>query len=280
MIDFPDIKRTTFKVDIKSIFSNRKLKNAFIDPRGHIDEVHSDWHHIELALKIIERLDYNLQSDIDNAKLQLKKLRRTYRESTDEFDREWCKDRIASWLKTFKNSPRPHFMEDFKNINMNRGLDAGEYLIVHHGYIAISDYKVVYLHTTKDQLKMIHCYTDKDDPVEILHKISDEEVKMMEGQEKYIRQISNAIKEYEHCNCSSNAFHCPSGVPRIGFDSRRRIAEQRFREVKTERFLEDASKFGIQWPKYTTDRHGGVTIDIQSFVKPGYNLSDHGEFRI
>lgn len=280
MIDFPDIKRTTFKVDVVSNFDHKKIKNAFIEPNGHIHEVDTDWHHIEVALKIIESLDYNLQNTIDNAKLQLKKYRRDYRESTDEFDREWYKERITIWLKTLRSTPKPHFMEDFKSINMNRGLDAGEYLIVHHGYIAISDCKVVYLHTTKDQLKKIHCYTDKDDPEEILHKISDEEVKMIEGQKKYILQISNAIKEYEHCNCSSNAFHCPSGVPRIGFDSRRRRAEQKYREVRAEMFLEDAAKFGIQWPKYKTDRWGGVTIDMQTFVRPGYNLSEHGEFRV
>lgn len=273
MIEYPDIKRSTFKIDTVSYFCHeKKIKNAFISPDGRVRIVESDWHHIEEAMRLIGEKDYKLQWKLDDAKKMLEKYKKGLREATSEFDKIWYKDKVSSWESELKNSPEPHFMEDFKNVNRNRGLDAGEYLIVHHEYIAISDYRVLYLHTTKDQRKTIHCYVEKDDPDEVLHKISSEEVKMEKGQEKYMRQISYAIREYEYCSCSSNAFHCPSGIPRVGFSSRKHNAERGFRIVQSEAFLKEAKKFGIQWPRYTTDKRGDVDIDESSFIIPGYKL--------
>ena len=294
MLEIPTIRKSTFKVQELnkayldtvwySIHKNESknkdkfFRNCFISPSGEIEVVDEDWHHIEKALEIIQKLDAKNSNKIKSVENRIRRTREELKSKNNLWRTEWRKNIEENFLAKQEEKLRKlkefHIEEDFKAVNRNRGFDAGEFLIIYHGYIALSDFNIMYYSTTKTQRNMLNVHADKDeDGREVLKLLTKEQVDFKEKRENIISQITTAIEENNYYSDSSNGFHCPSGIPRMGWNSSKRYAEKRYRKVTSESFLQEAAKYGIKWPRVEHSYNFGyahVKIDYQSFFIPEF----------
>ena len=282
MIEQPTIRKSTFKVSSvnelhysgnKYKYGEQYFKNCFISPDGYITVVDKEWHHVEKALEIIKRMDKNLQDDIDKYKSQVEFYTDRLKKKLDGWDRKYCLEWLGKYQEKLDKAVQPHVEQDFINANRNRGLDAGEFLIIHYGYVALSDFNIMYLSTTRDQRITLNCYSTIEDGSEILIPMNKEQLKFKNEREKIIYQIKTAIKEKCYYEDSSNSFHCPSGIPRMGWESSKRRALSDYRKIDNPSFRAKAAEYGIQWPKVKHSYfgyHHRVEIDDNSMIIPGF----------
>lgn len=109
-----------------------------------------------------------------------------------------------------KKGKTPHYMNDFKLANQNKGYDAGEFLVVVFGYIAIEGKKVIYncepTGTTSMQRRKLGVILE--DGVLILEPNKSIEEKANARERQW------CIDNREYYSNWRNKFHCPSGFPR------------------------------------------------------------------
>ena len=296
MLEIPTIRKSTFKVQElsknyqhsfwysicknKSKNGDKFFRNCFISPSGDIEVVDEDWHHIEKALEIIQKLDAKNSNKINLIEERIWRMSEELENENyiipwmTEQEKNEKKDFLAEQKEELRKLKEIHIEEDFKAVNRNRGFDAGEFLIIYHGYIALSDFNIMYYSTTKTQRHILNVRADKDeDGKEVLKPLSKEQINFKEKRRVIIDQITTAIEDNNYYSDSANGFHCPSGIPRIGWNSAKRLSDERYRRVRSESFLQEASKYGIKWPDVEYDyRFSGirVKIDQQSFFIPGF----------
>ena len=282
MIEQPTIRKSTFKV--KSVneihysgneykYGEQYFKNCFISPDGYITVVDKEWHHVEKALEIIKRMDKDLQDEIDKCKSNIEHYSDRLKKELDNLDRKYYLEYLGKYKEKLDKLVQPHVEQDFINANRNRGLDAGEFLIIHYGYVALSDFNIMYLSTTRDQRITLNCYSTIEDGSEILIPMNKEQLKFKNEREKIIYQIKKAIQEKCYYEDSSNSFHCPSGIPRMGWESLKRRALSNYRKIDNPSFRAKAAEYGIQWPKVEYSYscyHQHVKIDDNSMIIPGF----------
>lgn len=285
MIEVPAIKRTSFKVEsinywtysIDHKYGKDGWKNCFISPSGVLTVVKEDWHHVEEALKIIKALDREIREKVDAVE---KSIRYEKQAVDDPFYNAEGKARHQKVLdrlsKTLKEMEKPHIEKDFKSVNMNRGLDAGEFLILHYGFVALSDYHVMYNTTTKQQREVLNCHVEVDDEnEEVLVPFTKQQLAFKENRTKIMNKIKAAIRDHEYYNYSGNAFHCPSGIPRMGFQSSRARANHEYFLVRNDSFMTKAAKYGVRWPtNIIYNGRGNVTVDESSMLIPGFRSEE------
>lgn len=136
---------------------------------------------------------------------------------------------IASFDEESKRCGRePIHIEQFKAANMNRGYDAGEWLVIQYGYIAIEGYKAIYsikkLPTSK-QLFKIGCFLYN----KVLMLDDDKNQKKKEK----IRKEKEAQRERQWCIDNKeyysdwkNQFHSPSGFIRRDYFRWKKLCEK------------------------------------------------------
>lgn len=282
MIELPTIRKSTFKVNsVEEIhysgneykYGKDFFKNCFITPDGNIIVVKKEWHHVETALEIIQKMDKNLQYEIDECKDRIKRYSDRLSKPLDNWDKNYYTKNLAKEQEKLKTLVNPHVEQDFINVNRNRGLDAGEFLIIHYGYVALSDFNVMYLSTTREQRITLKCYSMVEDGSEVLVPLNKEQLKFKDEREKIIYQIKNAIRDKCYYEDSTNSFHCPSGIPRMGWESQKRRAMSDYRKIYNKSFLAKAASYGIQWPKVKYSYfgyHQHVEIDDNSMIIPGF----------
>lgn len=283
-LEIPTIRKTTFKVEsigIKSFsyYEERKrlginfFRNSFISPSGEIIVVEKAWHHVEVALKIIKEIDSELQKRVDKLEHEVE----IYKEilakkgNSDLYYREKLEDA----KQKLKEAKRPHVEEDFKCVNRNRGFDAGEFLIIYQGYVALSDNNVMYLSTTKEQREILNCYSEKDDEgIEILKPLNKSQLVFKTMRNRIIKEIKDAIVNNNYYSQSINSFHCPSGIPRMGWKTQKAKSDREYARVTSKRFLQKAAQYGIQFPEVEYSYFGSqinIKIDERSMLIPGFN---------
>lgn len=282
MIEQPTIRKSTFKVSsvnelhdsgYKYEYGDQYFKNCFISPDGYITVVDKEWHHVEKALEIIKKMDKKLQDDIDKYKSKVEFYTDRLKKRLDGYDKKYCLEWLNKYQEKLDKSVQPHVEQDFINVNRNRGLDAGEFLIIHYGYVALSDFNIMYLSTTRDQRITLNCYSTIEDGSEVLIPMNKEQLKFKNEREKIIYQIKTAIQEKCYYEDSSNSFHCPSGIPRMGWESSKRRALSYYRMIDNPTFRAKAAEYGIQWPKVKHSYfgyHHYVEIDDNSMIIPGF----------
>lgn len=283
MIEQPTIRKSTFKVTSVNEtrysgngykYGKQYFKNCFISPDGYITVVDKDWHHVEKALEIIRRMDEDLQDKIDKCKSNIELCSRKLKEEHGNWDRNYYTKWLDKSQEELGNLVQPHVEQDFINANRNRGLDAGEFLIIHYGYVALSDYNIMYVSTTRDQRITLNCYSTIEDGSEVLIPMNNEQLKFKNERERIIHQIKNAIHQKCYYEDSSNSFHCPSGIPRMGWESSKKRALDDYRKIDNPSFRAKAAEYGIQWPKIKYSYfgcHKHVEIDDNSMIIPGFN---------
>ena len=283
MIELPTIRKSTFKVNsVKEIrYSSNAYKygkdffrNCFITPDGNIIVVENEWHHVEKALEIIKKMDEKLQTKINDCKSRIELYSERLKEKRlSDWDRNYTTENLKKKQEELSGLGQPHVEQDFINVNRNRGLDAGEFLIIHYGYVALSDFNVMYLSTTRDQRIVLNCYSTVEDGSEVLIPLNNKQIKFKNEREKIIYLIKDAIREKCYYEDSCNAFHCPSGIPRMGWESSKRRAMSDYQKINNKSFLAKAASYGIQWPKVKYSYfgyHKHVEIDDDSMIIPGF----------
>lgn len=282
MIEQPTIRKSTFKVSSvndlhysgdRYKYGEQYFRNCFISPDGYLTVVDQEWHHVEKALEIIKKMDNKLQADIDKYKSMVEFYTHRLKEQPDISYKKYCLEWLNKYKEKLEKAVQPHVEQDFINVNRNRGLDAGEFLIIHYGYVAISDFNIMYISTTRDQRITLNCYSTIEDGSEVLIPMNNEQLKFKNERERIIYQIKNAIQEKCYYEDSTNSFHCPSGIPRMGWESSKRRALSNYRQVDNPTFKAKAAEYGIQWPKVKYSHFGyhlHVEIDDNSMIIPGF----------
>lgn len=109
-----------------------------------------------------------------------------------------------------KNGKEPHYERDFELANKNKGYDAGEFLVINFGYIAIEGHKAIYgKYTTSMQRKALGCILE--DGFLLKADMQAEKEKALAAERQWVIDMQSYYTD------STNAFHCPSGIPRMGF---------------------------------------------------------------
>ena len=120
---------------------------------------------------------------------------------------------------------------------------------------------------------ILNCYSTIEDGSEVLIPMSNEQLKFKNEREKIIDQIKSAIYQKCYYEDSDNSFHCPSGIPRMGWESSKRRALDDYREINSPSFRAKAAEYGIQLPKIKYSYFGycmNVEIDDNSMIIPGF----------
>lgn len=268
MTEIPTIRKSTFKVDklnykFFGINESKYIKNGFISPSGTVIEIKDDWHHIEVALNIIRGKDEDVQRNIKIEEYKVEN-------STTLFIPLERLKKIQENLKALKQI---HWEEDFKTVNRNRGFDAAEFLIIYQGYVALSDFNILYLSTTREQREILNVRFDKDENGgEILKPLNNEQIAFKNKREKIISHITNVIRSYYYYTEPSNAFHYPSGFPRMGWNRFKAMAEKDYAKISDIEYQKEISKYGLQFPKVNISwgyNSQEIKIDQNSFFIPG-----------
>ena len=182
------IKKTTFNVYCRaySYYScgEEEVYDGWMDRTGYIT-LNQTHHHVEAALEILKELDRDCKdhcthykeflNSLDLAKKNPTDWLRTFvynysyylKVTNDIIDKISSIDEIEENIKKAdkelsKVAIKPHYVKDFKEVNKNFGLDAGEFLVANLGYIAIEGKKAIYncskeIGTTIKQRKKLHC---------------------------------------------------------------------------------------------------------------------------
>lgn len=269
MTEIPTIRKSTFKVDKLNYrersyygISSKSVKNCFISPSGTVIKIEDDWHHIEVALDIIKRKDKEVQRSIQAVEYKIENNTRPFIPLRE----------LNELQENLKELKKIHWEEDFKAVNRNRGFDAAEFLVIYHGYVALSDFNILYLSTTREQREILNVRFDKDDNgKEILKPLSENQIVFKNNRQKIIDKISRIITDYYYYTDSRNAFHCPSGIPRMGWGRFKTEAEAEYIKLSSDEYKKEISKYGLQLPKVNYSKHGFgmVEIDMNSFFIPG-----------
>lgn len=115
--------------------------------------------------------------------------------------------------KLVENGREPHYMNDFLESNKNKGYDAGEFLVVVFGYIAIEGKKAIYNcgknGTTSMQRKAIG--VKWEDGVLIDDKINVKKERESAKERQWVVKMASFYSDWR------NQFHCPSGTPRASY---------------------------------------------------------------
>ena len=291
MLEIPTIRKSTFKVQelnktYRDTFwypTNEKgdkfFRNCFISPSGEIEVVDEDWHHIEKALEIIQRLDAENSNEIKDTEECIWRTREQLKSENSpwltESQKNIKRNLLAEQEEKLRKLKEIHIEEDFKAVNRNRGFDAGEFLVIYRGYIALSDFNIVYLSTTRKQRELLNVVLDKDENgKEILKPLNDKQLAFKSKRAEIINRISKAIRNYQYYTDNENAFHCPSGIPRMGWDRLRSDAIEEYSRISSEEYKKEISKYGLQFPRLEREYFSGriyTKIDENSFFIPGVN---------
>lgn len=124
--------------------------------------------------------------------------------------------------RLIENGREPHYMNDFLESNKNRGYDAGEFLVIVFGYVAIEGRKAIYncgkLGTTSMQRKAIK--VTLEDGVLVNDNTKSKEEREAARERQWVVDNASYYSDWR------NQFHCPSGFPRMDYLKWQRLAEK------------------------------------------------------
>lgn len=195
-----------------------------LDQRLKADYEHYVLRYIKAYDKVLDILN-NYQDDQELSKEDFKKIKKALKISwMHDFDvrsleigRMTLKDfraQVNKWRDHEVNEPtwkQPHYIEDFRKANQNKGYDTAEFLIS-LGFVVIEDGYLVYSSDIRPSisLDMLDLYSEREDGSWLLKP------KSIEMLRKERNQKINQLRRSTWAT-TKDIFHCPSGFTRMGY---------------------------------------------------------------
>lgn len=246
------LRKATFKVNYINTdqwintdrYGKKYWKNCFVDPSGEIIPFTEEWHHIEEALEIIKNIDESRKSTIGFVKRNIAAWKHELkRDSSDKYYQE----RLKQSEKDLEDCPQPIMMDTFKAVNFNKGYDAGEFLVIYCGYVAISDFHPMYHKVSHKQAEVLNCYLEDG----VLIPMAVKDIKYRDRRKELKDEVTSILQRMVYYSDTTNAFHCPSGFPRMGWKTAKAHFENNeLPKLNSKKFKEELAKYNLQIPEY------------------------------